>query len=292
MKRLLSVVLAGLMLVGGTASLASSANGNGEVKKSEPFIHGYLDKSFAPEKSITRAEAVKMFVAATEIEKTSEGIEKFADLKDGGHWASEYIGAAVKEGLINGKPDRNFYPDQNITRAELITIVSKSIKDGNSNTNKVKGFIDLEESHWSFSFVIRAAKFGYIEGYADGSLKVDQEITRSEATKLINTRLGRIADKIDTSKLVNKFTDMDDENWAYKDVLLGSNNFDYKIEKGKFIIVKSNEPKAEAAVNTDKEEPKKEDNNAESSKDSKNEKDAEDLIASVIKSDMKSLFTA
>lgn len=245
MKKLLSIVLAGVMLVGGTASLASSVNGNGEVKKSVPFINGYLDKSFAPEKSITRAEAVKMFVAATELEKTSEGIDKFSDLKDSNHWASEYIGAAVKAGLINGKLDGKFHPDENITRAELITIVSKSIKDGNANNNKVRGFIDLEESHWSFSYVIRAAKFGYVEGYADGSLKADKDITRAEATKLINTRLDRKAEKIDTAKLVNKFTDMDKKNWAYKDVLLGSNNFDYKIQNGKFVIVRSNEPKPE-----------------------------------------------
>lgn len=235
MKKIISFILAGVILGSSTLAMASKT---ADIKESKPFILGYDNGKFEPDNNITRAEAVKMIVEALELEKTSDGVENLNDISSKEHWASEYIGAAINKNIVTGKPDGNFYPDENITRAELITLVSKSIKDGNTVNDKVKGFNDLPEDHWAFSFIIRALKFGYVSGYEDGSLRPDQDVTRAEVAKIVNSRLERDSSKITTSKLKNKFTDMDAKNWAYKDVLLASNSFEYKIEDDKFIILK------------------------------------------------------
>lgn len=54
-----------------------------------------------------------------------------------GHWAEEYIDAAASFNLINGDGDGNFRPDENITRAEFLKVLSvcleKNIDMGNKD---------------------------------------------------------------------------------------------------------------------------------------------------------------
>lgn len=53
--------------------------------------------------------------------------EKPTGLDDiSGHWAEQAISELYKQGIIRGKEDGKFYPDQPITRAELVTMFLKA----------------------------------------------------------------------------------------------------------------------------------------------------------------------
>ena len=54
-----------------------------------------------------------------------EGEAMFDDIS--GHWAEGYIANAVAKGWITGYEDGSFRPDQNITRAEVATIVNRML---------------------------------------------------------------------------------------------------------------------------------------------------------------------
>jgi N-acetyl-anhydromuramyl-L-alanine amidase AmpD len=50
----------------------------------------------------------------------------FKDIK--GHWAEELIKKAYEKGFVKGYPDGTFRPDQPVTRAEVIALLSEFIK--------------------------------------------------------------------------------------------------------------------------------------------------------------------
>lgn len=86
-------------------------------------INGYPDGTFKPVKDMTRAE----FAAIINIYlKKNNKIEKKEDkkLKDiDKHWAKPMIEEVANSGYINGYPDGTFRPENNITRAEVATII-------------------------------------------------------------------------------------------------------------------------------------------------------------------------
>lgn len=85
-------------------------------------IKGYEDGSFKPDKTVTRAEMAKMlFVVRTEgntdattyAEKMSTA---FTDVNS--HWASGYIKYCQAFGLVSGKSNTIFAPNDTVTTAE------------------------------------------------------------------------------------------------------------------------------------------------------------------------------
>ena len=47
-----------------------------------------------------------------------------------------------------------------------------------------------EETHWAYSFATLLIEDGVVSGYLDGSLKLDNFITRAEFIKIINKTAG------------------------------------------------------------------------------------------------------
>ena len=73
--------------------------------------------------SVTRAEFVKMMVAASTYKNTigeSSGYSLFKDVKQS-HWAVEYIKLAVSKGWVVGYLDGSFLPEGTITIEECAT---------------------------------------------------------------------------------------------------------------------------------------------------------------------------
>ncbi len=79
---------------------------------------------FRPADYITRAEFAT--IAARFSDAVTSGSGKFKDVN--GHWSEEYVEIAAEEGWIQGYEDGTFKPDQNITRAEAMTIVNNVLE--------------------------------------------------------------------------------------------------------------------------------------------------------------------
>lgn len=85
------------------------------------IVKGKTDGSFDPDAPITRAEFAA--IAARFDDKDTDTSSNFTDISS--HWAKNEIGIAANKGWINGYPDNTFRPDQNITRAEAMTLVNR-----------------------------------------------------------------------------------------------------------------------------------------------------------------------
>ena len=87
------------------------------------IINGYEDGTFQPNGNITRAEFAT--ITARFFEVTYDGEDLFPDID--GHWAQDYINQAASAGIINGYEDGTFRPQKDITRAEAVTMVNRTI---------------------------------------------------------------------------------------------------------------------------------------------------------------------
>jgi hypothetical protein len=99
------------------------------------------------------------------------------------HWAKDQIQSWVDSGYIKGYPDGTFKPDNNITRAEFMTIANNAF----GYTEKAEiNYSDVADGSWYADAVATAKAAGYINGYPDGTMKPNAPITRQEATVIIS----------------------------------------------------------------------------------------------------------
>lgn len=99
------------------------------------IVYGYPSGDFGPEDDITRAEALTMVIRTVDY----LGIETEAYRKSGssftdteGHWAEVYVERAYNQGLVSGRGNGRFYPDEEITREEIITILVNLMGESNN----------------------------------------------------------------------------------------------------------------------------------------------------------------
>ncbi|CEO12189.1 N-acetylmuramoyl-L-alanine amidase [Paraclostridium sordellii] len=90
------------------------------------YINGYEDNTFRPNSPITREEASKIIAKVMKIK--GNGSLNFSDSYAISDWAKEYVDALNDHGMINGYEDNTFRPQNNVTRAETVTILSRTEK--------------------------------------------------------------------------------------------------------------------------------------------------------------------
>ncbi len=119
------------------------------------IIKGYPDGTFRPSDPITRAEFATIAAKfdALELQNTT----KFTDIF--GHWAEKYITSSENKGWIKGYPDMTFKPEQDITRAEAMTLINNVLERAVPAENIHPDAIfwpDMQESDWYYEAVMEA----------------------------------------------------------------------------------------------------------------------------------------
>lgn len=92
------------------------------------------------------------------------------------HWAETAIGRWSDYGVVEGYGNA-FNPDNAITRAQMATILSKTLGLTQTAENP---FEDVSEDSWYASYILQCYKAGIMLG-SDGKANPDDEITRQEA---------------------------------------------------------------------------------------------------------------
>jgi len=90
-------------------------------------------------------------------------------------------------GIISGYPDGTFKPASEINRAEFTKIVMGALY---SDLKPADCFPDVKKADWFSSYVCKAKETSVISGYPDGTFKPANNITFSEASKIVANALG------------------------------------------------------------------------------------------------------
>lgn len=149
----------------------------------EKFIlNGYLDGTFKPESNITRAEFAKIIVSATgSIDPYA--LSTFNDISNK-DWYYSYVSTAYSMGYITGYPDGSFRPNDNITRADICTIVNRVLKAEKASSSTFKD--DSSIPLYAKDAVYALNSKGIINGYQDGTFAPLTFATRAQTAKIIH----------------------------------------------------------------------------------------------------------
>lgn len=146
------------------------------------IINGFPDGTYKPEKVLTRAELSTLLIKSKGLEIKEENQEVFTDIPNH-HWAKPYIREAVREGLVNGYPDRTFRPNQGINREEAVKVNSeydqlrKEVQDA--------PFKDVAKDRWSAKYISAAKRQRWLDYINSDRFSPKQEFTRAEAAYIL-----------------------------------------------------------------------------------------------------------
>ncbi len=88
-------------------------------------------------------------------------------------------------------------------------------------------YTDLSSNYWAYSDIAYAKHIGWLNGYADGTFKADNNITRAEVVTVTNHATGRTPDEDYITKNVttlNRFTDLkNNAHWGYFSIMEAAN---------------------------------------------------------------------
>ncbi|RVU54616.1 S-layer homology domain-containing protein [Anaerosphaera multitolerans] len=116
------------------------------------FISGYKNGEFRPENPITRTEFASILVKVADLEKKSKATT-FKDVNSN-FWGKEAIDIVTSNGLMNGRSEGKFVPNEPINRAEVATVLNKLL---NRTPNKEfigkyskNPFKDVSKTFWAY----------------------------------------------------------------------------------------------------------------------------------------------
>lgn len=190
------------------------------------YVIGYPDGKVHPEGNISRAETATIFFRLLKADIRDGNLtadNDFSDVSDG-QWHNKAISTMAKLGIVKGRRADSFDPDASITRAEFAAICARF------NTKPVENsgsFSDIS-GHWAENEIERAAAFGWISGYPDGTFRPDARITRAEAMTMINRVLCRMPQsESDLLDSMVTWPDNKPSDWHYLAVQEATNSHDF-----------------------------------------------------------------
>lgn len=133
------------------------------------IIKGYPDGTFHPGDFITRAEFAA--IAARFDENGDNTPAQFKDMYN--HWSAEEVSIAANNGWLLGYDDNTFHPDQNITRAEAMTVINRVlqriVKDHHDLLSGMINWIDnADTTKWYYLAVQEATNSHEYRRETDG----------------------------------------------------------------------------------------------------------------------------
>ena len=222
LKKITAAVIISSLALAGTVSAAEFADINGHWAEKTinkladaGVVHGVSDTEFNPEGTVTRAEFLKMALAAGEIEEVQYRKDECLDVTEN-DWFGSCVQSALDKGLIpknmisdysvkivndesgtKAVYSGNFSGNTPIKREEMAYIAQAAYQYslGEDALEKLEhpvdmGFTDVNRiSAWAFDGVRHAYANDFISGMEDGSFRPRDTATRAQAATIINNIL-------------------------------------------------------------------------------------------------------
>jgi hypothetical protein len=156
------------------------------------IIKGNPDGTFAPMRTVNRAEMLMLLYRASEKTHTVPTTACFKDVP-AGEWYSSVVCDAVKNGYVAGYPDGNFRPAQEVNRVEALKMVHTVLGIKVDVAADMPALSDVPDNSWFESYVRSAYGEGIlpVSGIpTDNKLNPAFSLTRGEAAAYIFNALG------------------------------------------------------------------------------------------------------
>jgi len=233
-------------------AIAPSNGGSGSTDGGTPVVTPPKEEDKKEEKPV-EVEGEKPKEEKPKEEKPPTKVS-FKDI--GSLWieAQDAIGFMAGRGVLQGKAEGIFAPQDSITRAEFAKTIVTLLELNNDTTKSDKPFNDVAKGHWYYNFVQIAFKHGIIEGKNDTTFAPNDLITRQEMAVMI-ARTMRAMEKaevllpLQAKEMLNIYEDNNQvANWAEQDIALVVKNKIIQGKGGKLLAPNDNATRAEAVV--------------------------------------------
>lgn len=194
------------------------------------YIIGKPDGSVDPDGEITRAEIATIIFRLLKEEVREEFWSKtntFPDVESA-DWYNNAISTLENLGIVEGKDDGLFHPDDPITRAEMAAMMAR-LYDYDMNTGDFHTkFDDIDPTAWYARYVAAAEKLElFIGDGATNHVYPNRSLTRAEAMTVYNRLLGRKPHRdglLPEKQMILWPDNTDTAAWYYADVQEAANS--------------------------------------------------------------------
>lgn len=153
-----------------------------DTLEKENVLNHKGENLYAPGMNITRGEFAMMLVRTLGLETEVNG--NFADVDSDAEYAKE-IAVGKKLGILQGIGENKYNPEGEITRQDLMTIISRALKLSGKD-NVLNAFSDKDIiADYALEHVKAMISEGVIQGNADGTLNPTGNTTRAEAAVIM-----------------------------------------------------------------------------------------------------------
>lgn len=157
--------------------------------------------------------ADKRIVESTDQPGTYFAVERkvdFPDINDVRSWAGLQIQSIASKGVIDGRPNGNFDPRANITRAEFAKMIVRALNLELSTATHAFG--DVVAGSWYEGYVAAAYDQGIVNGRGEGRFAPNANITRAEMATMIARAAALVKEldlEVDIEEELAVFADAD-----------------------------------------------------------------------------------
>lgn len=159
------------------------------------MINGDGDGSFAPDRSITRAEFVKLLSAMAQAGSADGSAAAFDDVS-AGDWFAPYVAWAAEQGIVKGSLNGEFRPYAPIRREEMaVMLVRFAAQQSVDLRSTVDATVFTDQSlisAWAADAIASLQQAELFSGKTDNRFDPQGSATRAEAAKLLTLLLQRI----------------------------------------------------------------------------------------------------
>ncbi len=198
MKRILSVILAAVMLILCIPASAETVSFP-DVKEgvwyydaviycaTKGIFNGNKDGTFAPGKSITRAEFVVALANYSGEDISNEECERFTDIKPT-HWYYKAVAWAANKGIVSGTSETTYSPSKQITRQDLCLMLMNYVKykEIDISVDMTELFADDDKiGAWAKEAVYAIKTAGIVAGMGENKFDPRGNATRAQVAQMM-----------------------------------------------------------------------------------------------------------
>lgn len=143
---------------------------------------------FAPQRSITRAEFVKILAGVAGAGEAQTDSTRFTDVAPGS-WYAPYVAWAVEHGVTTGTSAATFAPDDTITREQMAAMIYRYASSAGVTLPKTRDAVRFSDasgfSGWAIEAIDALTRAGILDGVGAGRFAPQESATREQACKML-----------------------------------------------------------------------------------------------------------
>ncbi|MCD8049155.1 MAG: S-layer homology domain-containing protein [Clostridia bacterium] len=129
-----------------------------------------------------------------------------------GHWAEQQIATLYASGVVSGRGDNLFSPDESVTRAEFTAMVARAFSL--SPVEYDNTFTDVSPDDWHSGIIAAAVEAKLVYGVGDNLFVPDEYITREQMAVIIYRAYLAAGGEVPTSAKNDYYDSPQISSWA------------------------------------------------------------------------------